>query len=95
MLVFDKAFVNGKIHTMDDANTQAEAMLVHDGRILTDQYNGILSNDTQMILNDVNTILWAEYTKIVMGQDIDTFEDAVENWYNNGGNEVTQVVNGQ
>ena len=34
MLVFDKAFVNGKIHTMDNANTQAEAMLVHDGRIL-------------------------------------------------------------
>ena len=28
MLVFDKAFVNGKIHTMDNANTQAEAMLV-------------------------------------------------------------------
>ncbi len=66
-----------------------------DGRILTDQYNGILSNDSQMILNDVNTILWAEYTKIVMGQDIDTFEAAVENWHNNGGDKVTQVVNGQ
>lgn len=34
MLVFDKAFVNGNIYTMDPAGTHAEAMLVHDGKIL-------------------------------------------------------------
>ena len=67
--------------------------LKDEGRILTDQYNGILSNDAQAILNDVNTLLWAEYSKIIMGQDIDTFEAAVEDWYNNGGDEVVQIVN--
>ncbi len=34
MLVFDKAFLNGKIYTMDENQTCAEAMLVHGGKIL-------------------------------------------------------------
>ena len=33
MLVFDKAFLNGKIYTMDENQTCAEAMLVHGGKI--------------------------------------------------------------
>ena len=33
-MVFDKAFINGKIYTMDQDGTRAEAMLVHGGRIL-------------------------------------------------------------
>lgn len=33
-MVFDQAFVNGRIYTMDRAGTRAEAMLVHNGRIL-------------------------------------------------------------
>ena len=32
-MIFDKAFINGKVYTMENPYTVAEAMLVHDGKI--------------------------------------------------------------
>ena len=43
MLVFDKAFLNGKIYTMDENQTCAEAMLVHGGKILAVGSNAEIS----------------------------------------------------
>ena len=32
-MIFDKAFINGNIYTMEDDGTKTSAMLVHDGKI--------------------------------------------------------------
>jgi len=65
------------------------------GNITNDALKGYLPDKENSMLSDVNSILWAEYLKIIMGQDIDTFEDAVQNWYDDGGSAVTEFVNEQ
>lgn len=44
-------------------------------------------------MTDLNEVLWAEYLKIIMGDDINNFDKAVEVWKSNGGDRITQEVN--
>ncbi len=41
----------------------------------------------------LNKLINDTYTKIIMGQDIETFDEFVEQWYEEGGEEITAEVN--
>ena len=82
---------NNQLCFMDAASITTQ--MYEEGHILIDGLKGYLPTDLNAAYNDINTILWAEYVNIIMGQDIDTFDAAVEAWYKNGGNEVAEFVN--
>ena len=64
-----------------------------EGRIYTDKFLSTYSEFAQQNITDLNEVLWSEYVKIIMGEDIDNFEKAVEVWNTNGGERITQEVN--
>ena len=69
------------------------ASLRDEGRILVDAYTSFATDtmtEKEAILLDA---LMAAMTKVVMGEDISVYEKAVEDWYANGGQIITDEVN--
>lgn len=67
--------------------------MMESGRIYTDKFTAIPSDFMQQNLTDLNEQLLAQYLKIIMGDDIATFDQAVDTWYSNGGDKITEEVN--
>lgn len=62
-------------------------------RIILDEYQA-LPTETMTAKSEILTeALEAAMTKVIMGEDISTYEKAVEEWYQNGGQIMTDEVN--
>jgi len=64
-----------------------------EGRIIVDKFQTQPSEYMKRNSANINAILYSECLKIIMGQDIDTFDDAVDVWLSTGGEKITQEVN--
>ena len=56
-------------------------------------YDGPTSDTMQLYSDTINVELNNAIVKVIMGEDISTFEDAVDAWYANGGQTITDEVN--
>lgn len=56
-------------------------------------YNGPTTEEMKMYLDTINDELAAAMIKVIMGDDISVYQDAVKSWYANGGQTITDQVN--
>ena len=56
-------------------------------------YEGPVTENMTLYLGSINTALASAMMKVVMGEDIKVFEDAVATWYSAGGQAITDEVN--
>ena len=56
-------------------------------------YNGPTTEAMSLYLDTINEALRAAMIKVVMGEDISVYTDAVAEWYANGGQTITDEVN--
>ena len=63
------------------------------GGYLCGSYNGPLTENMTLYESSINEALTAAMVKVVMGEDISVYEDAVATWYANGGEAITEEVN--
>lgn len=63
------------------------------GGYLCGSYNGPLTENMTLYESSINEALTAAMVKVVMGEDISVYEDAVAAWYANGGEAITEEVN--
>ena len=56
-------------------------------------YNGPLTENMTLYQTTINDELNAAMVKVIMGEDISVYEKAVESWYANGGQAITDDVN--
>lgn len=56
-------------------------------------YNGPLTENMTLYQQTINDELNAAMVKVIMGEDISVYEKAVESWYANGGQAITDDVN--
>lgn len=56
-------------------------------------YNGPLTENMTLYQKTINDELNAAMVKVIMGEDISVYEAAVESWYANGGQDITDDVN--
>ncbi len=56
-------------------------------------YNGPTTETMNLYLDTINDELRAAMVKVVMGEDISVYYDAVDQWYANHGQEITDEVN--
>ena len=66
--------------------------LIQEGNLVA-AYNGPTTENMTLYQDTINTALNNAMLKIVMGEDIDTFDDAVADWYANGGAAITEEIN--
>ena len=63
------------------------------GRMVPDAFN-TLPTETMEILGDVvNDALNTAMLEVIMGEDISVYDEAVSNWFANGGQTITDEVN--
>ncbi len=67
--------------------------LWEEGRAQVNKFTSSYSEFALQNMNDMNEILHSEYLKIIMGDDIDNFDKAVDTWMKTGGERITQEVN--
>ena len=56
-------------------------------------YNGPTTEAMSLYLDTINTALSNAMLKVIMGEDISVYEKAVEEWYQSGGQTITDEVN--
>ena len=61
--------------------------------LLRPEYNGPTTETMSIYETTLNTELNNAMVKVIMGEDISVFEKAVEDWYKNGGQTITDEVN--
>lgn len=61
--------------------------------MLVGGYNGPLTENMTLYQQTINDELNAAMVKVIMGEDISVYEAAVESWYANGGQAITDDVN--
>ena len=66
--------------------------LIQEGKLAA-EYNGPTTENMTLYLDTINTALNNAMLKIVMGEDVDTFDEAVAEWYTNGGEAITEEIN--
>lgn len=66
--------------------------LIQEGNLVA-AYNGPTTENMTLYLDTINAALNNAMLKIVMGEDIDTFDAAVAEWYANGGSAITEEIN--
>ncbi len=66
--------------------------IIQEGNLAA-EYNGPTTENMTLYLDTINTALDNAMLKIVMGEDIDTFDAAVAEWYANGGEAITEEIN--
>ncbi len=57
------------------------------------QYNGPLTENMALYEDTINASLNSAMVKVIMGEDISVYEQAVADWYANGGQKITDDVN--
>ena len=57
------------------------------------QYNGPLTENMALYEQTINASLLSAMVKVIMGEDISVYEQAVTDWYANGGQAITDDVN--
>ena len=62
-------------------------------RIYLDKCTSVCSEFVSQNIGNMNAVLYGEYLKIIMGEDIDNFDKAVETWMKTGGERVIEDVN--
>ena len=67
--------------------------MYYDGRILLDEYQAIPTETMTEKKELLETALNTAMEKVVMGEDISVYEKAVKEWYQNGGQIMTDEVN--
>jgi putative aldouronate transport system substrate-binding protein len=58
-----------------------------------DQFNGLTTSSMTLYKANLDKIQLETFTKIIMGQDITTFETFVNQWLSLGGDKITEEVN--
>lgn len=66
--------------------------LLADG-YLVGAYNGPTTENMTLYEGSINEALTAAMIKVIMGEDISVYDDAVETWYTSGGQAITDEVN--
>lgn len=61
--------------------------------MLVGEYDGPITENMSLYLNTINAALTSECMKVVMGADISVFDAAVDAWYQNGGQAITEEIN--
>ena len=69
-----------------------DQQLLDDGMLLF-SYNGPLTETMQTYQKTIDEELNNAIVKVIMGEDVSVYEKAVENWYANGGQTITDEVN--
>lgn len=64
-----------------------------EGRIIVDEYQALPTETMTAKSSILKDALEAAMIKVIMGEDISTYEKAVEEWYQNGGQTITDEVN--
>lgn len=64
-----------------------------DGRVVMDAYQTQLTETMRLKKEMLDTTLTAAMQKVIMGDDISVFEKAVEDWYAQGGQDMTDEAN--
>ena len=82
-LGFTLTFDNAWIVTNEDL---AAGMLLAD-------YNGPLTENMELYQTTINDNLVGAMADVIMGEDISVYRKAVEDWYANGGQAITEDVN--
>lgn len=67
--------------------------MYNEGRIILDEYQAIPTVTMSEKKASLDTALNAAMEKVIMGEDISVYEKAVEEWYQNGGQIMTDEVN--
>ncbi len=67
--------------------------LWEEGRIQVNKFTSVHSEFALQNMTNMNEILHSEYLKIIMGDDINNFDKAVDTWMKTGGERITQEVN--
>lgn len=62
-------------------------------RMQANEFYGVLSDDNQFALNQLNDKLTETFLNIIMGEDIAKFDDMLAAWANEGGAEIEEEVN--
>ena len=57
------------------------------------QYNGPLTENMSLYQTTINAALLSSMCNVIMGEDISVYEQAVADWYANGGQAITDDVN--
>ena len=68
-------------------------MKLLEGGWLCAQYGGPLTENMQLYQETLYADLNSAMVKVIMGEDISVFDKAVETWYQNGGQAITDDVN--
>ena len=63
-----------------------------DGLLVT-SYAGPTTENMTLYLSNINEALMSAMYKVVMGEDISVYEQAVKDWYKNGGQAITDEIN--
>lgn len=63
------------------------------GGYLKGEYNGPLTDNMTLYQGAINEALKNAMIKVIMGEDISVYEQAVEQWYATGGQTITDEVN--
>lgn len=65
--------------------------LIDNGYLIA-PYNGPTSETMSLYWNSIDEALQSAMIKVIMGEDISVYDKAVEEWYNNGGQIITDEV---
>ena len=64
-----------------------------DAGLLKGDYPGPLTENRDLYETTLHDTMTTEFMKIVMGADVSDWDAAVESWYQNGGQAITDDVN--
>lgn len=74
-------------------STSIQKKIRDEGRILTDNFFGLLDPELQIKLNYLRDNFYETILKVIMGASIDEWDKAVEDWERTSGGDITEEVN--
>ena len=86
----DRAYL-GRLLAFTDGYSVVDPLLA-DGYLLG-AYNGPITENMTLYEASINEALKAAMIKVIMGEDISVYEQAVDTWYTSGGQAITDEVN--
>ena len=81
----------GRLLTCTDGIGQIDPLL--EGGYLLGGYNGPITENMTLYEASINEALKAAMIKVIMGEDVSVYEQAVDTWYTSGGQAITDEVN--
>lgn len=86
----DRAYL-GRLIAFTEGYSVVDPLL--DGGYLLGAYNGPITENMTLYEGSINEALKAAMIKVIMGDDISVYEEAVDTWYTSGGQAITDEVN--